>query len=275
MLLYIIRHADPDYAAGTITPAGHKEAAALAETMPRLRPTHLYSSPLGRAKDTAAYSVEKTGLPLGIEEWTREIRGYMFEREPPYDRLVIWDEHGEKLRRLFHPGPPPKNWLETPPFDAPGFADTLQAIADHSDAFLARHGFHREGAVYRLDESHPGNRHPPLCRARGYKPPASRRTRPATQRHQSKPVVNKQGAVAITRHKKTKAVMIPFEMYQQLTAGDESWLEDIRAECREMVKNMQGPEQRKLADRLFEATPEELGEAAVRAAQQQTEYNTL
>jgi len=32
---------------------------------------------------------------------------------------------------------------------------------------------------------------------------------------------------------------------------------------------MQGPEQRAIADKLFQATPQELGEAALRAAQQE------
>lgn len=33
MRLYIIRHGDPDYANDTITPAGHREAQALAQRM--------------------------------------------------------------------------------------------------------------------------------------------------------------------------------------------------------------------------------------------------
>ena len=148
MLLYIIRHADPDYDAGTITEFGHKEAAALARIMPRLAPTHLYSSPLGRAKDTAAYTVQATGLPLHIEDWTQEISGFAVDQGDPYGATAIWDYHGEDVRRIEPPGAQTRDWFATPPYNTPGFPDLCDALANASDAFLARHGYTRDGGVY-------------------------------------------------------------------------------------------------------------------------------
>ena len=55
MRLLIIRHGDPDYAHDTLTEKGHREAALLAEKMKNERIDFLYSSPLGRAKDTGIY----------------------------------------------------------------------------------------------------------------------------------------------------------------------------------------------------------------------------
>lgn len=80
--------------------------------------------------------------------------------------------------------------------------------------------------------------------------------------------MTREGAVAITRHNKPKAVLIPYELYEELTGGDEAWLDDLRVEYRGMLAAMQLPGQREIADRLFEATPEELAEAAVRGAKQ-------
>ncbi len=37
MILYIIRHADPDYAHNTITPLGKEEALALGQRMSRVK----------------------------------------------------------------------------------------------------------------------------------------------------------------------------------------------------------------------------------------------
>lgn len=54
MTLYIIRHADPDYANNTITEFGWEEANALGEWMKDVKIDRIYSSPLGRALDTAA-----------------------------------------------------------------------------------------------------------------------------------------------------------------------------------------------------------------------------
>ena len=75
-----------------------------------------------------------------------------------------------------------------------------------------------------------------------------------------------QGALAITRHDKPRAVLLSIEQYQQLTRGEESdtWLQELYEECYGMLDAMQSPEQKAAAERLFEATPEELGQAALR-----------
>ena len=75
-------------------------------------------------------------------------------------------------------------------------------------------------------------------------------------------------AVAITRHDKTRAVLLSVEQYEALTGQRPDWLEQLHEEYQGMLDRMQGPEQRAAADRAFNATPEELGEAALWAAQQ-------
>lgn len=75
-------------------------------------------------------------------------------------------------------------------------------------------------------------------------------------------------AVAITRHDKPRAVLLSVEQYEALTGQRPDWLEKLHEEYRGMLDRMQGPEQRAAAEKLFKATPEELGEAALWAAQQ-------
>ena len=76
-------------------------------------------------------------------------------------------------------------------------------------------------------------------------------------------------AVAITRHEKPRAVLLSVEQYEALTGQQNpDWLEKLHEEYRGLLDRMQGPEQRAAAKRAFNATPEELGEAAVWAAQQ-------
>jgi antitoxin Phd len=76
-------------------------------------------------------------------------------------------------------------------------------------------------------------------------------------------------AVAITRHDKPRAVLLSIEQYEALTGEkNPDWLEKLHEEYRGLLDRMQGPEQRAAAERAFNATPEELGEAAVWAAQQ-------
>ena len=76
-------------------------------------------------------------------------------------------------------------------------------------------------------------------------------------------------AVAITRHDKPRAVLLSVEQYEALTGQQNpDWLEKLHEDYRGMLDRMQGPEQRAAAEKLFKATPEELGEAALWAAQQ-------
>jgi len=76
-------------------------------------------------------------------------------------------------------------------------------------------------------------------------------------------------AVAITRHEKPRAVLLSVEQYEALTGQQNpDWLEKLHEEYRGLLDRMQGPKQRAAAEKLFKATPEELGEAAVWAAQQ-------
>jgi antitoxin Phd len=78
-------------------------------------------------------------------------------------------------------------------------------------------------------------------------------------------------AVAITRHEKPRAVLLSVEQYEALTGQRPDWLEQLHEEYCGMLDRMQGPEQRAAAERAFNATPQELGEAALRAAQQKAQ----
>ena len=74
-------------------------------------------------------------------------------------------------------------------------------------------------------------------------------------------------AVAITRHDKPRAVLLSIDQYEALIAQhNPPWLEKLHEEYGGLLDRMQGPEQRAAAERAFNATPEELGEAAVSAA---------
>ena len=76
-------------------------------------------------------------------------------------------------------------------------------------------------------------------------------------------------AVAITRHDKPCAVLLSIDQYEALTAQhNPPWLEKLHEEYSGLLDRMQGPEQRAAVEKLFKATPEELGEAALWAAQQ-------
>lgn len=155
MLLYIIRHGEPDYKNDTLTPMGWKQAEALARRFAVHGLDRIYSSPLGRAKDTAKPTCELLGLPMETEEWASESHawediscplpgggsGWIFFRK----QTEILNEESADLNR--------NNW-----FDAPCFAQYRERIMKgfermqaSSDEFLARQGYVREGTKYRIE----------------------------------------------------------------------------------------------------------------------------
>jgi len=73
--------------------------------------------------------------------------------------------------------------------------------------------------------------------------------------------------IAVTRHDRARVVMISVEQYNGLVAQESHVLSELRTEYRTMLDDMQSPEQKEAAIRAFNATPEELGAAAVRGAQ--------
>ena len=61
MKLLIIRHGDPDYSIDSLTPQGRIEAELLSRKMEKIEVAAFYVSPLGRARDTAEYTLKKLG----------------------------------------------------------------------------------------------------------------------------------------------------------------------------------------------------------------------
>lgn len=74
------------------------------------------------------------------------------------------------------------------------------------------------------------------------------------------------GAVAITRHDTPKAVLISYEEFQALVKARSQSLDDLAGEFDELLTRMQTPKARKGMAAAFDASPAELGRAAVKAA---------
>ena len=77
MKIYLVRHGETDYnKIGRIqgrlpvplNDNGHKQAQSIAKELKNLSATHLYSSPLTRAKQTAEYISKEIKLPIKFDE---------------------------------------------------------------------------------------------------------------------------------------------------------------------------------------------------------------
>lgn len=72
--------------------------------------------------------------------------------------------------------------------------------------------------------------------------------------------------VAITKHDTPKAVLISYEEFASLIQARSAGLNQLSAEFEIMLKEMQAPRARKAMAAAFNASPAELGRAAVKAA---------
>ena len=90
MLLYIIRHGDPDYALDSLTPKGFKEAELLAHRLSKFNINDFYCSPLGRAIATAKPTLDLYEKDATILDWLQEFRGTI---KSPYTEKerIMWD----------------------------------------------------------------------------------------------------------------------------------------------------------------------------------------
>ena len=74
------------------------------------------------------------------------------------------------------------------------------------------------------------------------------------------------GAVAITKHNTPKAVLLSYAEFEALTRSAAPALDQLTAEFDQLLERMQTPESKKAMTSAFDATPEQLGRAAVKAA---------
>jgi antitoxin Phd len=74
------------------------------------------------------------------------------------------------------------------------------------------------------------------------------------------------GAVAITKHNTPKAVLLSYAEFEALTRSGSPVLDELTEEFDALLDRMQTPRAASGVAKAFDASPEELGRAAVKAA---------
>ena len=74
MRIVFVRHGEPDYANDCLTPLGREQAKAAAIRLKEEGIEEIWSSPLGRAQETAQATSELLGLPVRTLDFMREVR---------------------------------------------------------------------------------------------------------------------------------------------------------------------------------------------------------
>lgn len=152
MKIVIIRHGDPDYEKDCLTEKGKREAALLAENISRLEVKDFYVSPMGRARETAAPTLEKLGRTATVCDWLQEFPPRILRPDVEDRSYIAWDWL-------------PQDWMAEPVyFQREYWADTeimqeaqvkenYLRVIQGFDQLLAKHGYVRDGEFYRAEHA--------------------------------------------------------------------------------------------------------------------------
>lgn len=150
MEIVIIRHGDPDYEQDSLTEKGKVEAQLLAEKLSKMKIDAFYCSPLGRAKATAAYTLEKMNREAKILDWLHEFKGkvkidgqnerYCWDLLPSF-----WAE--EKMYYTL-------DWYKTELMQSGNVEVEYKKVTEGFDNLLAEYGYVRDGHLFKVDQGH-------------------------------------------------------------------------------------------------------------------------
>ena len=153
MYLYLIRHGDPNYALDCLTERGKLQAEAVAKRLQHAGITQVYSSPMGRAIETAQPTCDLLGLPLHIEPWAHEIPSKQMTSQtfPNGDPTVLFKVQNTRYMENGNYDIPFSQWETAPGFRESDIAAARKEIVEGGRDFLARLGYREENGVYRIE----------------------------------------------------------------------------------------------------------------------------
>ncbi len=153
MRILLIRHGEPDYEIDSLTEKGKREAELLSRRMERYDIRNFYVSPLGRARDTAAYTLERMHREAEVLPWLKEFSGKYPDPETGKLRLA-WDNK-PRIWTAFPGVWDYHTFLDNPLFDRGDFRQVWQETEEGVRALMARYGFRKDGPVWICDHNTP------------------------------------------------------------------------------------------------------------------------
>ncbi|MBR6164651.1 MAG: histidine phosphatase family protein [Clostridia bacterium] len=151
MRILLIRHAEPDYTIDSLTAKGRTEADLLSRRLANYQIRDFYVSPLGRAKETAAYTLNRLHRAAESLPWLQEFRGRCSDPETGKPRLP-WD-----LPPLLWTSLPGvydiRTWTDAPLFGNGDVRIVWQETVTGVQDLLGRYGFRKDGPVWRVENN--------------------------------------------------------------------------------------------------------------------------
>ncbi|MBR1740080.1 MAG: histidine phosphatase family protein [Ruminococcus sp.] len=152
MKLLLIRHGSPDYEHDCLTEKGREEAALLAGRIAGMKIDGFYSSPMGRARETMQFTLDRVGRQGEVLDWLHEFDIFLPD-EKRGGRIMTWDvPPGEWMEQaeLFDKD----SWQENSTVKGSDMTERYRAVQKGLDKLLEENGLTREGGCYRVTGEH-------------------------------------------------------------------------------------------------------------------------
>ncbi|MCR5510588.1 MAG: histidine phosphatase family protein [Lachnospiraceae bacterium] len=150
MKIVFVRHGEPDYEHDCLTDEGRKQAAGVAKRLAGYNIERIYSSPMGRALETASYTAYEIGIPKDeiIQlDYMHELIWGSLDREEVYQDGHPWTIADEMVERnmdlLDH------EWPSNEYFINNRVTEYVMKTSAGIDTLLKDLGYEREGLYYR------------------------------------------------------------------------------------------------------------------------------
>ena len=158
MRIIFVRHGEPDYANDCLTENGRLQAKATAERLKDEGINYIYSSPMGRARETASYTANLLGLEVNTLDFMHEIDWGTKKDlgDISGSKSVPHNGHPWTLAvRLYAESPESgvgDKWREHPYFRDNICIDYYDKIAKEIDSFLLGFGLERKNGYFECHE---------------------------------------------------------------------------------------------------------------------------
>ena len=147
MRILFVRHGEPDYEHDCLTPLGAVQAKAAAERLREEGIEEIYTSPMGRARQTAEAAAELLGLEPKVLDFMHEIWWGSDDGTPVYANGHPWQIADEMARQGWDLTDP--SWRTHPFFVHNRAVSNVDFIEKGVDEWMKSLGYEREGVYYR------------------------------------------------------------------------------------------------------------------------------
>ena len=147
MRLIFVRHGEPNYVKDCLTDLGLLQAKAAAERLREEQIEKIYSSPYGRAKQTADETSAVLGLDIHILDFMHELDWGSIDGTKTYAGGHPWNIADQLVREGWDLTSP--DWRNHPYFRNNLVVENVNLVEAKIDGWLASLGYQRENLYYR------------------------------------------------------------------------------------------------------------------------------